>query len=128
MTRNLLSFWQGKQFPDVRPALLRRGPIAFRSWSRLRCCSPRFFWFYGNGGTKFSKLTAIELSQAVAKGVAIRVLDENGTVIGMHEALNKGGLVDSLLIEATDEQSKYDANNHSLVQAMRINLDLSGGY
>ena len=26
--RNLLSFWQGKQPPDVRPALLRGGPIA----------------------------------------------------------------------------------------------------
>jgi hypothetical protein len=28
-----LSFWQGKQPPDVRPALLRGRPIAFR---RLR--------------------------------------------------------------------------------------------
>jgi hypothetical protein len=53
---------------------------------------------------------------------------ENGTVIGMHEALEQGWPCRLLLIEATDEQSKYDANNHSLVQAMRINLDLSGGY
>jgi hypothetical protein len=37
--RNLLSFWQGKQLPDVRPALLRGGPIAFRSGGALPCQS-----------------------------------------------------------------------------------------
>jgi hypothetical protein len=58
----------------------------------------------------------------------MRVYDETGTVIGGTRHWNKGWPCRLLLSEATDEQSKYDAKNHSLVQAMRINLDLSGGY